>query len=534
MGVCEAGNGGGAGGGDVEDARVGERVLEAQPGAALLRGGDRAALAGGARGVGHGVGLVEDDDALEGVASVFVEGSVATAGEPGDDLVEARGLVLAGRAAQRRVGGEEDAFVEGYGVSLPDLAEGEDVCVAPAEGGPVAAGVLEQFVGLGDPEGALASAQPLVEDDGGDLASLAAPRSVSEHPALAEAHRGRKAFGRLGVGGVVVVPGFRGGRVGAVDAAHGFPSRADAVSGGEMSVMRLPGEDDAFELGVGEQAVGHDLRGQQRPVCRRGVGDGGHGGGLDEGRGMGPRAGDADGARAPGFVRPRVRARRVVVVPAFGAGGLVGEFGDGSPPVGGGRRRGARGPALARRRTERRRAGEREQVGGRRRGQPGQVGGADGGEQFGGVRDRSVRIELRVRARFGVPVENGEPRVEGRAPPRIGASVDGGGEADARRRVEALEGGVPAAVAGDGVGGGDGDEAPAGGQHRESRPDVPQVGSGAAPGDARRRRERRVHQNHAGRGVRQAVGDGLGVVRRDRGAGGTGRGGARRGSRRSR
>ena len=44
---------------------------------------------------------------LKAVAVFFLE----AAGEPGDDLVEPRGLALAGRRAQRRVGREQDAFI---------------------------------------------------------------------------------------------------------------------------------------------------------------------------------------------------------------------------------------------------------------------------------------------------------------------------------------------------------------------------------------------------------------------------------------
>ena len=103
-GIGEPGEGGGAGRRDVGDARIGERVLEAEPRAALLRRGDLAAVALRPRGVGHGVRLVEQDGAVKGVAVVLVEGAC----EPGDDLVEARRLPLAGRRAQRRVGREED------------------------------------------------------------------------------------------------------------------------------------------------------------------------------------------------------------------------------------------------------------------------------------------------------------------------------------------------------------------------------------------------------------------------------------------
>ena len=87
-GIGQSGHGGGAGGGDVGDARVGQCVLEPQPGAALLRRLGLAALGLGAGGVGHRMRLVEHHDPVEAVAVLLVE----RAGEPLDDLVEPRGL----------------------------------------------------------------------------------------------------------------------------------------------------------------------------------------------------------------------------------------------------------------------------------------------------------------------------------------------------------------------------------------------------------------------------------------------------------
>ena len=56
-----------------------------------------------------------------------------------------------------------------------------------AERRPVALGVLEQRVGLGDPERAAPALQPVVEDDAGDLPALAGAGAVAEEPAAAEA-----------------------------------------------------------------------------------------------------------------------------------------------------------------------------------------------------------------------------------------------------------------------------------------------------------------------------------------------------------
>ena len=56
-----------------------------------------------------------------------------------------------------------------------------------------------------------------------------------------------------------------------VDALHRLPARADAVLGGELALVRLAGEDDALELGVGQQPLGHHALGQHRAVGRHGV-----------------------------------------------------------------------------------------------------------------------------------------------------------------------------------------------------------------------------------------------------------------------
>jgi hypothetical protein len=75
-------------------------MLKAQARLALLRRLLLPALAFVAGGVGHGVGLVEDDDAVEAAA------------EPVDDLLHAARLLAARLGAQGGVGGEEDAFLE--------------------------------------------------------------------------------------------------------------------------------------------------------------------------------------------------------------------------------------------------------------------------------------------------------------------------------------------------------------------------------------------------------------------------------------
>ena len=73
---------------------------------ALLGGGAVAALGLVAGGVGHGVGLVEHDDAVER------RGIAGCGHQPVDDLLEAGGLAFAFGRAQRGVGREEDAFAQ--------------------------------------------------------------------------------------------------------------------------------------------------------------------------------------------------------------------------------------------------------------------------------------------------------------------------------------------------------------------------------------------------------------------------------------
>ena len=82
--VGESGHGGGARGRDVEDPGAWERVLEPETRPSLGGGFHLAARSPGTGGVGHGVGLVEDDHALIAVAVLLTQAP----GQPGDDLVE--------------------------------------------------------------------------------------------------------------------------------------------------------------------------------------------------------------------------------------------------------------------------------------------------------------------------------------------------------------------------------------------------------------------------------------------------------------
>src|SRR5918996_5028291 len=123
------------------------------------------------------MGLVEDNDAVEawpGLRAGACPGPRAgVAPQPVDHLLHPRALALALLGAQRGVGGEEDGVAELDGRALPVVRERDDVGLGAAERGPVAHGVLDQLVGLGDPKRAAPTLEPVVEDDAGDLAALA-------------------------------------------------------------------------------------------------------------------------------------------------------------------------------------------------------------------------------------------------------------------------------------------------------------------------------------------------------------------------
>jgi hypothetical protein len=83
LGISEIVHRGGAGGRDIDHAGIGQRMLQAQAGTALLRGRLVAALALAAGGVGHGVALVEHDHSVE------------VRSQPIDDLTDPRNPFLA-------------------------------------------------------------------------------------------------------------------------------------------------------------------------------------------------------------------------------------------------------------------------------------------------------------------------------------------------------------------------------------------------------------------------------------------------------
>ena len=79
-----------------------------------------------------------------------------------------------------------------------------------------------------------------------------------------------------------------------------------------MAAVGLTGEDDAFELGVGQQFVRHDTHRQHRAVGRHGMGHRRHGGGLHQRCWMFAGAGNARGPGPPGLVDPGMGGLRFV------------------------------------------------------------------------------------------------------------------------------------------------------------------------------------------------------------------------------
>ena len=107
--------------------------------------------------------------------------------------------------------------------------------------------VLDQLVGLADPDRAAPALEPVVEQDAGDLAALAGAGAVAEKPSASKADS-------------VLCVVTRGS-----DEVAGFIDRPCA---GEEVRMSLAGIDDALKLGVRQPAAGDEVRRQVRPIGR--------------------------------------------------------------------------------------------------------------------------------------------------------------------------------------------------------------------------------------------------------------------------
>ncbi|CAB4910383.1 unannotated protein [freshwater metagenome] len=251
-------------GGDVEDAGAGKEVLQADAGDPLVGpvlGAEAAFAAGDTR---HLVRLVEHDHAVEAVP------------QPVEDLAKPCAFVAA-VGAQRRIGEEEYALAGADGYPELPLVEVLDVECEAAHRGPVTARILQQRLGLGDPDVLATAAEPLVEDDRGDLAAFAGAGAVGEEEA-----------GSVGLARVVRRQGqaLFGGQE---------PAR-------EIALESIAGVDQRLELGVRQDLAVDDVGRKLRPVARPRRGDRAHGNRFHQRRRVLRRAPDRDPARPIGQV----------------------------------------------------------------------------------------------------------------------------------------------------------------------------------------------------------------------------------------
>ena len=287
--------------------------------------------------------------------------------------------------------------------ALAEAGERRDEQSLHAERGPVALRVLDQLVGLADPDGAAPALEPVVEQDAGDLAALAGAGAVAEKPSASKAD------------GVLCIV-TRGG-----DEVEGFIDRPRA---GEELAMSLAGIDDAFELGVRQHAVSDEVRRQVRPIGRLGRRNRGHRRRLHEPRRMRLRAGNTDRLQSVFFIK---RIREAGAVRGRPVDSLIGEL---------------HGLRFGERRT----AGRTHREGADRSGncRSRGIGNDDGrgerqarrdmlvhpGEQSRRVRSYSWRGRKDLRIGGGFLVDDGEPRLDRGAVLGIDGAIDSGGEND--------------------------------------------------------------------------------------------------------
>ena len=138
--------------------------------------------------------------------------------------------------------------------------------------------------------------------------------------------------------------------------------------------------------------------------------------------------------------------------------------------------------------------------------------GGDGCKQPGGGGDGRPCVDRNVLGIGGNAVDYGQPGIEGRAAPCVGAPVDGDGKDGARRWIEPLEGAAPGGVARDAAGRRDRHQPPARREHGEGGTNVAQIHVMTDAPDPGACRKRRVHQHHCGTQAGQMIGDGLCVM----------------------
>ena len=172
-----------------------------------------------------------------------------------------------------------------------------------AERRPIALRILDQLVGLADPDRATAALEPVVEQDAGDLPALARAGAVAQEPAAAKADGILRVVAR--------------GR-------HDVKGRIDRPGARKKLGMRLAGIDDALELGVRQDAIGDNVGRQMRPIGWLWRRDGSHRRRLHELGRMRLRAGNADRLQRIGLIK---RIGDLAGIRGRPVDRLVGDFG---------------------------------------------------------------------------------------------------------------------------------------------------------------------------------------------------------------
>ena len=120
--------------------------------------------------------LVEEDHAVE----VFAQ--------PIENLLKAGSLAFAFRRTKRGVSRKENPLGEADRRALPVARLGHDQKFLLAQSRPVALRVLDELVGLRNPDGFASATQPVVENDAGGLAPFTRAGAVAEEEPFAELH----------------------------------------------------------------------------------------------------------------------------------------------------------------------------------------------------------------------------------------------------------------------------------------------------------------------------------------------------------
>ena len=167
---------------------------------------------------------------------------------------------------------------------------------------PIPSRIVQQRLGTRNPERTAPALEPVVEDDAGDLAALAAAGAVAQEPAAPEAH---------GIGGAVGCSG------------NDIEGCVDRPAAGELGRVGLARVDDALQLCFRQQALGEDAGWKVRSIGGLGRRDRGHRRRLHEPRRMRMRAGDADRLQGVVFVQHLAEPPALGRLPVHG---LVGDL----------------------------------------------------------------------------------------------------------------------------------------------------------------------------------------------------------------